>query len=245
MTTYGELVEQNLVSPHRLTKKEIPSFLPDGNTFDMAAPDPREIDFFWIAKTLSKINRYNGRNKHRGYSVAQHCVLAADYCNEHEFVGVRPHHALLHDAHEALIGDIITPFVKLIDAMGENEDIAAIIEYIKYRWDHAIGIAAFGEYEVPDEKFADRLRTLEMRKLDAKLFDIESRNLFGKAAENHSFYPDESHLNISQNQLKPWDARYAEERFLNAFKYYIGEEQLLEQRMIFINHQLAKASGTA
>lgn len=243
MTTYNEIVSKNLVTPHRLTPETVPSFLPDGNTFDMAAPDPREIDFFWIARTLSKINRYTGRNKNRGYSVAQHCVLAADYCNEHSKIGINPAHALLHDAHEALIGDIITPFVKLIDHLSEDNSFKEHVEYVKYGWDHAIGIAAYGDYDGDAQNLADELRTPELRALDRRMFDIESYFLFGKAAENQAFFPDAAHLDIPKHQLKPWDAKHAEERFLNAFKYYVGEEQLHEQRLIFINYQKSKRQG--
>src|SRR5690349_636686 len=67
--------------------------------------DPRldEIDPLDIAHALSMICRYGGHTKHF-YSVAEHCLLMSH--------AVAPEYALwalLHDATEAYVGDMVRP----------------------------------------------------------------------------------------------------------------------------------------
>lgn len=80
--------------------------------------DPRvdEILLEDIAHSLSKICRYNGHSVDH-YSVAEHSVLVSRH--------VRPENrlqALLHDAPEAYLGDIIRPVKRFISEFGEHED---------------------------------------------------------------------------------------------------------------------------
>ena len=65
---------------------------------------PADITIKDIAKNLSLQCRYNGACQ-QFYSVAEHCVILADMFDDafHRQV------ALLHDAHEAYMGDIIRP----------------------------------------------------------------------------------------------------------------------------------------
>lgn len=57
-----------------------------------------------LADTLAKINRYAGRTV-EPWSVAAHSVLVSRLCPHKE----EQAWALLHDGHEAFIGDVITP----------------------------------------------------------------------------------------------------------------------------------------
>lgn len=66
-------------------------------------PHPDEISLTDIAGQLAKVNRFGGATR-EPYSVAQHCVEVA------QNVPARWRaYALLHDAHEAYIGDRLTP----------------------------------------------------------------------------------------------------------------------------------------
>lgn len=84
-----------------------------GKTIDLLNPSPEGIILDDIATALSNTCRYNGHTK-RFYSVAEHCIRLS--------YAVTPSHAmaaLLHDAAEAYVGDIIAPlkkFVKFTDS---------------------------------------------------------------------------------------------------------------------------------
>jgi hypothetical protein len=74
-----------------------------GAAFDLLRPDPEMVDFAEIAETLSHINRYAGATE-KPVSVALHTLIAFDAA-----VPADRAHVLLHDAHEAFIGDLTTP----------------------------------------------------------------------------------------------------------------------------------------
>lgn len=84
---------------------------------DLASPAPIRITPAAIAFALARQNRWAG-NTELPVSIAQHSVLV------HEcFCRMAPAHAdasgilaLLHDAHEYLIGDITTPVLRAIEA---------------------------------------------------------------------------------------------------------------------------------
>lgn len=74
-----------------------------GRKFDLAAPTADMVDPADIAHSLSMQCRFNGHTN-RFYSVAQHCYLVADLVPaEHQLA------ALLHDAAEAYVGDLVRP----------------------------------------------------------------------------------------------------------------------------------------
>lgn len=79
-----------------------------GRFIDLLAPDPAEIDPHDIAHHLAMTCRYNGGVK-RFYSVAEHVLLVRDLV-DHLGAGedlLLP--ALLHDAAEAYLGDLVSP----------------------------------------------------------------------------------------------------------------------------------------
>lgn len=79
-----------------------------GGTFDLANPTAKQVDIRDIAHSLSLLCRFNGHCK-RFYSVAEHSMNVADLLpNELKLWG------LLHDAHEAYIGDVSRPLKKLM-----------------------------------------------------------------------------------------------------------------------------------
>lgn len=74
-----------------------------GRKFDLARPTADMVDPADIAHSLSMQCRFNGHTN-RYYSVAQHCFLVADLVSaEHQLA------ALLHDATEAYVGDMVRP----------------------------------------------------------------------------------------------------------------------------------------
>lgn len=85
-----------------------------GRAFDLLTPEPEAVDFDEIALALAHINRFTG---HAGaYSVAQHCAHGCDYLLDR---GERAAALtfLLHDAHEAYLGDIASPVTAAFAAL--------------------------------------------------------------------------------------------------------------------------------
>ena len=79
-----------------------------GVAFDLADPKPEMVVLEDIAQALAFMPRFNG---HTGnwYSVAQHSVLVSRLLpKEHRMWG------LMHDAHEAYTGDIVSPLKALL-----------------------------------------------------------------------------------------------------------------------------------
>lgn len=74
-----------------------------GRQFYPLDPRPEEIDSRDVAHALSLICRYGGHTS-RFYSVAEHCLLMSDAVPESVALW-----ALLHDATEAYVGDMVRP----------------------------------------------------------------------------------------------------------------------------------------
>jgi 5'-deoxynucleotidase YfbR-like HD superfamily hydrolase len=84
-----------------------------GRRLDLLNPSPLDIEIEDIAHGLARVARWNGQTKGlHPFSVAQHCLLveallaqAQDNLDRQARLA-----ALLHDAPEYVIGDIISPF---------------------------------------------------------------------------------------------------------------------------------------
>src|SRR3954471_7963723 len=91
-----------------------------GRRLDILDPSPVDVELSDIAHGLGRVARWNGQT--RGdypFSVAQHSVLVLEiFANMHPESNARARlYALLHDAPEYVMGDIISPFKA---AMGGN-----------------------------------------------------------------------------------------------------------------------------
>lgn len=90
-----------------------------GRQFWPLDPRAEDIDIADIASGLAHQGRYNGHTRHF-YSVAQHCALLADhFVARNELAYAK--WALLHDAAEAYVGDIIRPLKPYLPGFVEIE----------------------------------------------------------------------------------------------------------------------------
>ena len=84
-----------------------------GRRLDLLDPSPLDIEIEDIAHGLARVARWNGQTKgDHAFSVAQHCVLVEQifaHCSDRPSKQLRLV-ALLHDAPEYVIGDMISPF---------------------------------------------------------------------------------------------------------------------------------------
>ncbi len=84
-----------------------------GRRLDLLDPSPLDIEIEDIAHGLARVARWNGQTKgDHAFSVAQHCLLVEAIFTHTNASASRSDRlaALLHDAAEYVIGDMISPF---------------------------------------------------------------------------------------------------------------------------------------
>ena len=88
-----------------------------GRRLDLLDPSPLDVEIEDIARGLARVARWNGQTRgDHAFSVAQHSLLVEAYVVAMEPV-ISPRGqmaALLHDAPEYVIGDMISPFKAVI-----------------------------------------------------------------------------------------------------------------------------------
>lgn len=82
-----------------------------------------------IAHAIANNCRYTGHVRRR-YSVAEHSVLVSLIMEDH-IPGSNPYEGLMHDAHEAYIGDMASPWKRLLPDYNAHE---ARIELAMRQW---------------------------------------------------------------------------------------------------------------
>ena len=105
-----------------------------GRRLDILSPSPLDIEIEDIAHGLARVTRWNGQTRGKyGLSVAQHCVLVEKLVrmNAPKTDQKWCLAALLHDAPEYVIGDMITPF---------KSAIGGIYRDIEHRLEIAVSI---------------------------------------------------------------------------------------------------------
>jgi 5'-deoxynucleotidase YfbR-like HD superfamily hydrolase len=84
-----------------------------GRRLDLLDPHAIDIEIDDIALGLSRVARWNGQTVgEHGFSVAQHCLVVEDICVyiQPDMTPAERLMAVLHDAPEYVIGDMISPF---------------------------------------------------------------------------------------------------------------------------------------
>ena len=82
-----------------------------GRRLDLLDPTPVDVEIEDIAHGLSRVARWNGQTSgHWAYSVAQHSLLVEAIAHQEGLPERWWLAALLHDAAEYVVGDLVTPF---------------------------------------------------------------------------------------------------------------------------------------
>ena len=100
-----------------------------GRRLDLVDPSPMDIEIEDIAHGLARVARWNGQTiGEHAFSVAQHSLLVEKICLqlEPDFTSSKSMTALLHDASEYVIGDMISPFKTILGAA--YKDVEARLE---------------------------------------------------------------------------------------------------------------------
>ncbi len=157
-----------------------------GRRLDLLDPSPLDIEIADIAHGLSRVARWNGQTIGRhAFSVAQHSLLVEDVFGILDTGGTPKDRlvALLHDAAEYVIGDMISPF-KAVVGGGYRE--------VEHRLRHAIHLR-FGLPTEPSRqlqlrvKRADQVAAFYEATTLAGFAQKEAADFFGRPA---GFSPD-------------------------------------------------------
>ena len=185
-----------------------------GRRLDLIDPSPLDVEIADIAHGLARVARWNGQTKGPEiFSVAQHSLLVEAIFSAGDPAPSRKARlaALLHDAPEYVIGDMISPFKAAIG--GEYKLIEA-------RLKRAIHLR-FGLSAEPPEEIAKRIKAADR----ASAF-IEATQLAGfSVAEGHKLFgePDFKMESFAAS-LEPMRPAAVEQRFLDRFAELDAEE---------------------
>ena len=189
-----------------------------GRRLDLLDPSPLDIEIEDIAHGLARVARWNGQTVGaHALSVAQHSLLV-----ETIFSALQPGAssasklaALLHDAPEYVVGDLISPFKAALGLDYKAFELR-LLSAVHRR---------FGLAEVMPEpvqaaiKSADRIAAyFEATRLAGFATD-EAEQFFGKPRISAA-------LTRELSSLEPWPAEQAQARFLERVAHLVdGQEQ--------------------
>lgn len=154
-------------------------------------PRPEDVLIEDIAHALSMTCRFNGHSK-LFYSVAQHSVLASRYVNNNCLW------ALLHDAAEAYVGDLIQPLKRNNTRLGlhfcgiENK----ILKVVSIKF----GLSP----EIP----------YNVKQVDKRMLSTELRDVIGFEADSWGL----DRVKPFDGKIRPWNHNYAKNMFLERFQ---------------------------
>lgn len=194
-----------------------------GRAVDLLIPRPSDIDLAAdVAPALAKICRFGGQVVSGPYSVAQHCVLGAEAVLEETGRADLAAAFLLHDAHEAYLGDMVTPVRRAIMAevarrtVGNGDEAAAMvaeaIDALKDRFDFAVYVAA-GLQPPRLLPAADRAVIAGM---DLRMLDAERRQLLAPCRRDWGL-GDVRPVRL-RGAIRPWPWPEAADRWLAALR---------------------------
>jgi uncharacterized protein len=180
-----------------------------GRRLDLLDPSLLDIEIADIAHGLARVARWNGQTSGTHiFSVAQHTLLVEAVMRAHTPRVDTPRRlaALLHDAPEYVIGDMISPF-KAVLGNGYKAVEKRLLAAIHIRFGLPPVLAAEVTQQI---KAADRgAAYLEATEL-AGFSQSEASRLFGR---------DPGLTDATRRDyLTPWSAAKAEKRFLARFK---------------------------
>ena len=182
-----------------------------GRKLDILSPSPFDIEIEDIALGLSRVTRWNGQTTgEHPYSVAQHSVLVEEFFNnEYPYLNKKWNlAALLHDAPEYVIGDLITPFKYAL-----NNSYQFVEENLMK--------AIFIRFGLP--AILPRHIETKIRRIDKALAWFEAVDLAGYKENEASQIIKKPNLNFERKIIIALSAKDVEKKFLKKFYTIISE----------------------
>ncbi|WIY53535.1 HD family hydrolase [Devosia sp. YIM 151766] len=182
-----------------------------GRRLDILDPSPVDVELSDIAHGLARVARWNGQTLgDYPFSVAQHSVLVLELFRaaNRQAEPATQLQALLHDAPEYVMGDIISPFKA---AMGgnyknvENRLLSAI--YLRFSLPATMA-PALGKLIKKADREAAFFEATHLAGFDPG----EARKLFG-APSQPAFDVD-----AFDRLIRPWPTQRAHDRFIETFE---------------------------
>jgi 5'-deoxynucleotidase YfbR-like HD superfamily hydrolase len=179
-----------------------------GRRLDLIDPSPLDIEIADIAHGLARVARWNGQTSGAHiFSVAQHTLLVEAVLRaQSPRIDARLRlAALLHDAPEYVIGDMISPFKAVLG--GDYKVVERrLLAAIHIRFGLPAELAASVTAQI---KNADRGAAYLEATMLAGFSEAEARRLFGRDPRLSD--------GVRDDYLAPWSAAKAEKRFLARF----------------------------
>lgn len=185
-----------------------------GRAFDLLDPKPEQVDIGDIAFALATLPRFTGHV--RGYSVAEHSVFVSVRVNQlthstnlsSEEKAKLALGALLHDAHEAYIGDLSSPLKQALRSR-YPDPIAAIERPI---------IEAIAQHVGLDSKYmVDDV----VKRADLEMLAVEHQKFFKGLQARPWHFPHEAPQGFALGA--PWSPGDAEKEFRKSYEWLCGE----------------------
>ena len=199
-------MENKIIKPLKKINQRAWQRMLSGRKLDILSPSPFDIEIEDIALGLSRVTRWNGQTtgKHP-YSVAQHSMLLEELFNiEHPDLDKKWNlAALLHDAPEYVIGDLITPFKYALNnsyRYVENNLMRAI--YLRF------GLPASLPKHIESK----------IKKIDKALAWFEAIDLAGYKENEASEIIKKPNLDYKPQIIVALPANDVEKKFLKRFK---------------------------
>ena len=176
-----------------------------GRRLDLINPSPMDIEIEDIAHGLARVARWNGQTSGaHAFSVAEHCVLVESLC-----LRLRPSlsarirlAALLHDAPEYVIGDMISPFKAIL-----GDDYKAV----ETRLEQAIHL----RFGLPANLPPDSHRLIKQADRISAWFEAVQIAGFSEAEADRFFRRPPRDISL---QLSPQPVEMAQSAFMLRFK---------------------------
>lgn len=181
-----------------------------GRRLDLLDPSPLDIEIRDIAHGLSRVARWNGQTVgEHPYTVAQHSLLVE------ALLGLLPGtapprppdclEALLHDAAEYVVGDLISPFKAVIGGAYKG---------VEDRIAHAVAL----RFAVPGDASGTRRRRIKSADTVAAHHEAVALAGFSEAEARRYFGHPAVGAERVQRFLTPWPTARVEAAFLARFE---------------------------
>ena len=179
-----------------------------GRRLDLLDPSPLDVEIEDIAHGLARVARWNGQTRGPNiFSVAQHSLLVERIAGIIDR-GLPAHWrmmALLHDAPEYVIGDIISPFKAAVGATYKN-------------FENRLLAAIHIRFSLPSEQPQSLAKIIKQADRWAAFIEATRLAGFGIAEAEKFFGKPEIAMREIEPLLTPMDSDQAEDRFLSVFR---------------------------